>query len=497
MIFFSRYSRFFLGAAAFFLMTSCRPEETNQKPVGGGILTPLTESTSTDIQGGYGSGTSLQEPILPLVNPGEDYNILSILDGNLDSEPSDEQVLVAMPLDDEEAPLEIMIASTNPIRNQYAVVWSMPLIVRTLTGITLRSEDMTGNGRSDLIVAGFDENGSHVTEVFAVSKNGEIDDFLRVFSLTVNGNIDIVTTERSPAYWSGISAGEPFNIIVQKTDPDSDNAMDIIETDWVWNAAAFAFQQGETRRVEAQTILEERIARVYGGDVEVYEQYLAGAWYRESGSGAFEDMLFFDPRAREIIFYDGSIQEVFAWGQSHRTTAKRLYTRVNNAVIPSMFDTVSVSAESWENIDLWRAEPNWNGSYRRLGAALQNVLDSESKLAPITDPLPLSGVWRSSGGTEIIFDLPGVQWTEDEKTRSGTASLFRLNDTMVLQIRFMKKNGALEERVNWAAEYEEAEDDVRIIRTLSLSPARLTVDGIRTVGGSWRRFEQIEVVSPE
>lgn len=497
MIILSRFSRFILGAASFFLLTSCRPEETNQKPVGGGILTPLTESTSTNSQGGSDRGTSLQEPILPLVNLGENYNILSILDGNLDMEPADEQVLVAMPLDKEDAPLEIMIASTNPIRNQYAVDWSMPLIVRTLTGITLRSEDMTGNGRSDLIVAGFDENGNHMTEVFAVSKNGEISDFLRVFSLTVKGNIDIVTTERSPAYLSGISAGEPFNIVVQKRDPDSDNAMDIIETDWVWNAAAFAFQQGETRQVKAQTILEGRIAGVYTGDVEVYEQYLAGVWYRESGDGAFEDMLFFDPGTREIIFYDGSIEEVFTWGQSHRTTAKRLYTRVNNAVIPSMYDTVWVSAESWENIDLWRRDANWNGSYRRLGAALQNVLDSNSQLAPITDPVPLSGVWRSSGGTEIIFDLPNVQWTEDGKTRTGTASLFKLNETMVLQIRFMKKNGALEERVNWAAEYEEVNDEVRIIRTLSLSPAKLTVDGIRTLGSSWRRFEQIEVVSSE
>ncbi|MCD6343228.1 MAG: hypothetical protein J7L76_05540, partial [Spirochaetaceae bacterium] len=198
---------------------------------------------------------------------------------------------------------------------------------------------------------------------------------------------------------------------------------------------------------------------------------------------------------REILFYNGSIEEVFTWGVSHRTTAKRLYTRVSNAIIPSMYDTVSVSAESYDRIELWRAATNWNGTYRRLSPALQLILDSESSLEPILSPIKLTGVWQSSDGADIIFDMPGIKWTENGKTRMGTASLFSLGNKMVLQIQFMKKNGALEETTNWLADYEEDKDPTRIIRSLSLTPAQLRVDQIRETGAVTRRFEQIEVLT--
>ncbi len=479
-----------------FSFTSCSKSRDKTVQLGGGILTPLNSSESTNDTGDRFGGINEESNVLPLVNPGANYNILALLDGNLDLEQSDEQVIVALPLDNEEQSLVLMIASTNPIRNQYDIVWRAPLSSRTLTGITLRSDDLSGNGRNDIIIAGFDERGRHVTDVYAVPKKGEINDFKHVFSLGVNGNIDIVTTDRTPGYYSGLSAGEPHKIVVQKKNPESENSMDLIETLWEWDSAGFIYRQGQTKKVKGETILEERISQVYSGDVTVYEEYLQGAWYRETGNGSFLDMLYFDPNTREILFYNGSIEEIFSWGTSHRTTAKRLYTRVNNAIIPSIFDTVSVSAESWDKIELWRAATNWNGVYRRLSPALQLILDTGSSFAPIISTLKLTGVWKSPGGTDLVFDLPKIEWTEDGRTRIGTASLFTLDDKMVLQVQFMKKNGALEETMNWIAEYEEDKDPARIIRSLSLTPALLSVDHIRQTSGPLRRFEQIEVISP-
>jgi len=461
----------------------------------GGVLTPQAGIEPENINDNGNGRTDGSETTLPLVNPGENYSILALLDGNLDLEQSDEQVLVALPLDKPDSSLLLMIASTNPIRNQYDIVWKKPLSTRTLTGITLRSDDLTGNGRSDIIVTGFDEKGRHITDIFAVPKKGEIKDFKKVFSLGVKGNIDIITEERSPGYYSGLSAGVPYKIIVQKKDPESENSMDLIETEWVWDSRSFLFKQGQSKKIKGETIQEERIAQVYTGDVTVYESFLRGAWYRETGNGSFMDMLYFDPDTREILFYNGSIEEVFTWGVSHRTTAKRLYTRVSNAIIPSIFDTVSVSAESYDRIELWRAATNWNGVYRRLSPALQLILDSESALDPILSTIKLTGVWQSSDGSTLVFDLPGIRWTEDSKTRLGTASLFSLDGKMVLQIQYMKKNGALEETANWIVDYEEDKDPTRIIRSLSLMPAILRVDQIRQSGSAMKRFEQIEVLT--
>ncbi|RKX77547.1 MAG: hypothetical protein DRP70_14215 [Spirochaetes bacterium] len=477
------------------LLFACSRQQSNGESINGGVLTPHSGIESEDKTNIGDSHSEKNDTVLPLVNPGENYNILAMLDGNLDLEQSDEQVLVALPLDKINSSLVLMIASTNPIRNQYDIVWTAPLSTRTLTGITLHSDDLTGNGRSDIIITGFDEKGQHVTDIYAVPRKGEIDDFKRVFSLRVKGNIDIITSDRTPGYYSGLSAGDPYPIIVQKKDPNSENSMDLIETEWDWNSGLFAYKQGTSKSVKGETIQEERIAQVYAGDVSVYEEFLRGAWYRETGNGSFLDMLYFDQDTREILFYNGSIEEVFTWGVSHRTTAKRLYTRVSNAIIPSMYDTVSVSAESYDRIELWRAATNWNGTYRRLSPALQLILDSESSLEPILSPIKLTGVWQSSDGADLIFDMPGIKWTENGKTRMGTASLFSLGNKMVLQIQFMKKNGALEETTNWLADYEEDKDPTRIIRSLSLTPAQLRVDQIRETGAVTRRFEQIEVLT--
>jgi len=193
------------------------------------------------------------------------------------------------------------------------------------------------------------------------------------------------------------------------------------------------------------------------------------------------------------MFYDGSSQEVFIWGESRRTTAKRLNARITNVVIPNIFDVVSVSAESWDRIEVGRRRAAWNGTYRRLGPSLQTFWGVQSTLPSIISDLSLSGVWRS-GDAEIVFDLPKISWSENSETRGGTASLFNLGDSLVLQIQFMKTNGSFEESVTWKADYTEDQDATRIIRSLSLTPAELSVGGLRSTGTVWRRYEQIEVI---
>ena len=496
MIFIRSYRFLFAAAATLVLFSSCGRPEVNHQPLSSGVITPHADVKTENSEENQYTDTSGDEIALPLVNPGENYNILALLDGNLDLEQADEQVIVALPLDKPESTLILMIASTNPVRNHYDIVWTSPLSSRTLTGITLRSDDLTGNGRQDIIITGFDEKGRHVTDIYAVPKKGEIKDYKKVFSLKVKGNIDIITGERSSSYYSGLSAGTPYKILVQEKDPESENSMDLIETEWEWDPGLFLYKQGKATKIKGETLQGERIARVYAGNVAVYEDFLRGAWYRETGNGSFLDMLYFDPDTREILFYNGSIEEVFTWGISHRTTAKRLYTRVSNSIIPSMYDTVSVSAESYDMIELWRAAANWNGVYRRLSPALQLSLNAESSLEPILSPIKLTGVWQSSDNVDLIFDMPGIKWTENGKTRLGTASLFSIGNKMVLQIQFMKRNGALEETVNWLVDYEEdKEDSSRIIRSLTLSPALLRADQIRSTGTAVRSFKQVEVLT--
>lgn len=486
--------RAFVFVLLLIMLISCRDKEENPKPAGGRILEPLTETAKT--QGDSAKQDHIvEETVLPLVNPGENYSVLALYNGNLDMEPSDEQILLALPLDDEEAPITLMIATTNAAHNEYHIVWQQSLGTRTLTGINLKTDDLTGSGREDIVIVGFDANGRHVTEVFAAPENGQITAFAKVFGLIVNGNIDIVTVERSADYFGGLKGGTPYPIIVQQNAPSSENELDLIETKWNWSPRKSAYVQSESRLIKAETILEERIGKLYTGNASTYENYLAGTWYRESGERAFEDMLYFSPETREIMFYDGSILEIFTWGTSHRTTAKRLYFKINNSLIPSLDDTIYVSVDNWDSIKLTRSSKEWNSSYRRLNASLQSILEGQLSLKPLLSPQSFSGMWESHGQREIIFDLPRIEWITEDERRVGTASFFSIRDTTVLQVQFLRDDGSTEETVNWIAVYNQDKDNTRIIRSLTLSPAILDTSGPRAVGTEFLRFEQIEEVS--
>ncbi len=304
--------------------------------------------------------------------------------------------------------------------------------------------------------------------------------------------------DRLPDYWSGQKQGRAYPIVVQQTDASSESSMDILETTWAWNPSAFRYQKKGSRRIQAEAISEERIARVYAGGAEIFEDYLKGAWFRETGNGSYEDMVYFNTDTREIMFYDGKIQEVFSWGASHRTTAKKLYARINNAIIPALFDNMSIRAEAWDRLYLARVvtPDKWDGTYRRLNSSLQDILDSQLQLSPLIEPIPLTGIWRGSGGEELVIDLPSIEWKTEESVRRGTASVFTLNGKTVLQVQFLKRNGSAEETSNWLMDFQEVEDGAQIIRFLTVTPAHLVASGVRIIDDNPRQFEQIEMLSP-
>ena len=115
-----------------------------------------------------------------------------------------------------------------------------------------------------------------------------------------------------------------------------------------------------------------------------------------------------------------SVQEVYSWGVSNRATAQRLYTNMINAVIPSLSDRLIIIADSWDTIRIrWSASEEDYTTYRRFGEALQSVLGEGSSISSLGVDMGLTGVWESPEGSEIIFDLPKIEWDEDDKIRSG------------------------------------------------------------------------------
>jgi len=458
-----------------FFSISCKPDEELRQTVAEGVLSPRAETQAVISNQDESTTYANHDENLMLINLGNKYNIIALADGNLDSDHSDEQVLIVLPLDEPSANLELIIASATPARQQYGIIRKFQLQTRVLTGITLNLDDITGDGRNELILSGFDEENFYITKIYSVPQGNRINDITMIFEAKINGNIDILLGTKR------VGESIPASIVVQEI--DAKNKLDLIETIWTWDPSSYTFKSGTPRRVEINSILEERMKNVYTGNVDKYEEYLSGPWYRKNGSEASLDYVFFDPEKDEILFHSGSIQEAYKWEVSRRTTAKRLYNRLRNEIVPSIVIILSINAESWDEIEII-SNTDWTGDYHRLSPSLQKTLNiEETSLSSM-----LRGTWQNQSGSEIMFDLPRIQWSENGNVRAGIASLFILNDELVLQIQFIKENGAVEEAVNWLVEYDELVDPVR--KSIFLTRAQLDVRGTSASNLDPMRFEQ-------
>ena len=97
-------------------------------------------------------------------------------------------------------------------------------------------------------------------------------------------------------------------------------------------------------------------------------------------------------------------------------------------------------------------------------------------------------------GDEIVFRYPEFTLREGNRTREGGLSLFQLGEDTVLQLKFMKKNGTIEEVRTYQAEIQENRESPYIIRSLILTPARMSVSGVGVRSRESIRFEQIEII---
>ena len=415
----------------------------------------------------------------------------------MDISPAEEQIIITRLINSPEPDLQILLASTTTDQDSYNVVWQENLDSVFLSNITLRTIDMTGSGKLDIIVSGFTRNGEYYTEIFA-TPSGNLASYQSIFKLQVPGNIDLLTSERPEDYIDFPDSILPFPVIVQQTDPDSDNELDIMEDKWDWDRNSFTYVQSQSRLIKAESILEKRIRAIYTGNMVQYEDYLQGLWYRESPGGNGFQYLYFEPATREIVFSNGEIQEIFNWSRSIRTTAKRIYTSVSNAIMLSNTDNVSVTAESWDSISISRSDLTWNGLYKRVGTTISGPQNDLKSLISLQNALPLQGTWFSSGEVSIIIDKPQFRWFDGEMERPGLMSIFSLGKNTILQVQFMKKNGAFEEVKNWLLEYSvDSDDSSKIVRSLWLTPVSLDINSITPTDEDPVRFEQIEIVIPD
>lgn len=432
-----------------------------------------------------------------------DYLVIDVKDHNIDMDEMDEQIVVFKIQGDETDRIHVLVLDYDFVRGGYAVSWQSPTSSTNSRSVKISAADMTGNGLSEIILFGIDNQGRQTLDVFtAVSDfTGQGLQFEQIFQTAVDGTIDLEDPGRGEEFIAGSDSSEPHRIIVQRQDEQSSNIMDLIFEEHHWNAGTTSYELVEQRRIPGVEMEETQLQQLYSSGATTFENFLEGPWYRtRGGSPGDPDMVLvsFFPRRREIVFLENDMQQVFNWDVSSRTIYRNIRMDVRNQILPSISTFGSVAVTGLETIRLQlQGHNDWDGEYRRLSPSLQNAILEDPNAVGIVRSSEYAGLFQNATGTELLFNGPRFSFRHDGNEYSGGYSLFSFNGRTILELQNVSSFGLPRERFSYSVELTTEESGERIIRRLTMQPVTLRGRDVTPESGETIHLEQIIEQSDE
>lgn len=428
---------------------------------------------------------SIESGIKPYINISNEFVIVQIIQTNLDVDGEEEQIIAYKKKNDAASPIEILVVDYDSLREVYRKAWSATLTAVNPFFFSVTPMDVTGNHSDELVVEGIDAEGKQVFTIYQreISAWGISLVYAPVFSIKTRGRIEIVHKNRSQAYSRGQTEGEAFDIILTEETSDDSGKRLLITKTYKWNPIEKTFIETATETKEKE-ITSDSLKELFEGSVEDIENFLAGPWFKESGSKRlFVD---FDINNREITFFSTDIQEQYLWKSSVKNIYSGLGINARSAILANLSqyfyiviednNTIRISASKLQTNDTF----SWAGTYYRLTPGLQKSLLKQDTI-PLLKTKHLSGrFYNETSGGEIIFYPPNrIKITSSDTNIEGYYTLYQIKDTNILQIKI--KNS--QEKLYYSIDYHETETNIGIKKEITLTPVKLKSTDISPIPG--------------
>ncbi len=482
------------------LLSSCREDDTPEADNGPRIINPWMneEDRINTIQNSVESEENSY--LIPMIEISADEHVVMVEDINLDNDTEEEQIILTSLRDEEGAEqLKLYVADYSNDQVRYLTALEETISPVNTDGISVYLQDMTGNHRQELVITGFNSENNQTLDAFTITSQGAALSYRRIVQLTANGTIEIQSSERSENYEGGITTWESFPVTTEESASIESGSLDLTRTVYSWNRAASRYQPASVVQIPGSSIREENLKELYRGDVDDFKEFLRGPWHRVTDlhkvkQPYLEEILYFQPEENNVIFTIDDVQEIYNWEDTYRTIFKGIHIQTENLLISSLKRNISISVEDVDSIHVRiLGSEEWGGFYEPVSKTVQQSLVNNDRLEPIEELNQLSGLYRTSQGNEIYLDYPFFTEKQDNGERKGIYNFVNIYGTSVLQLRYQKDNGLLENRASFEAEYQQTEDSTRIIRTLTLTPGILSAGGFLQQPGDSVHMEQIEV----
>jgi len=478
----------------------CRPpEQEGRINDGPKKIIPAVKQDPSQKRGIYltesGSTISMQTKI-PL-DP--DEQLIEAVNTNLDLDSHDEQILILKKKGEVTAPIKIAIVDFDTIRSRYLRSWESLTNATNIRTFNITLKDVVGDHNLEIICRGINSIGRLSLDVFrkTPSPSGMGLYFAPICQIVADGSIEVEEIERSEGYQLGQKNGPSFPIFAYVKDLESENILDLVKYSYYWQYKKNKYILTSKEKIAGETVEEKQLAGLFKStSVERFEEYLAGPWHLSGiENGQSEELIFFNPAEKSISIFSGDVQERYIWKDSLRYLTNRLLIYTENESINALKKRIDVEAKTINTIEvIIRGSELWDrfkGSYVKLSEEVQQSLLNEGLSADANGDIRLSGLYRSPAGIELIFAPPRFTWLEKESELSGGFSVFNIGEN-ILYLKGLDPNGLPTGDKTFVFDYSEIREDKRLIKTLLLFPAVLTVHGAEKISNLHTLFEQIE-----
>ncbi|MCL2318949.1 MAG: pallilysin-related adhesin, partial [Treponema sp.] len=382
--------------------------------------------------------------------------IVSVLNGNFDGNPMEEQFVAYRNLLEIESPIYITFIGYDEASRAYKRVWSAPTAATRPGTISLYTQDLLGDRSICVLLSGMNGLGEHTLTIFRMnpaqpggaqrnpSQNRQTaapgnERFSKLAELRIDGSITIRETERTQAYQLGLSRGQSYTIAAYGRDFESSNILDQIEIIYAYNPGNGLYEQTSRTRIPG-TQIEQRRVRELLGNTQAFEDFITGLWYYTTPQGTIDmhQYIYFSPATKEIIFYGDETQQVFTW-QNSAATRYGLYVSSQNISVTTLRRSIDIELESLDSIKIRVFEDvrlkigvnaPWDGSYRKAGPP-----KNSTPKPPAATTAFIDARYDSSLG-KIQFSRDGSYNLNAGGTiRQGKYAFFTLNNQEFVELR--------------------------------------------------------------
>ena len=433
--------------------------------------------------------------------------LLKTITINLDLDNNDEQLIIFRDSLLNDSPIIIGTIDFDTTKQTHLRTWQSETLSTNTRTFEIRFVDVVGDNSLEIIAQGTNKAGEKTINIFRkATKAGENSlRFNSILSVTSIGAIEVLEEVRKKNYELGQKNGQSFPVVTYTKPVNVSNPTDIVKTIYKWQYEEDKYIPETSILIPGEKVEDQQLKDLFRNQETInFEEFISGPWYRivEAGTlGTITDhteIINFDYSQRKITLFDGEVQEIYSWEVSHRLLAQRLGVWMRNESINSIVKNLSVDVLALDKIRVvikgTETGDQSNAEYLKLTHEKQQQVIEIKGLNQVKPQLSLTGIYRNDSGESIIFSSPDFTWLKNGVSRSGGFTIHLIGELSIV-FKFISENGITQEITSYVLKYNEQSSETRLIRSIILRPAKLSIDGIVTQNDNKTlRFEQIEIL---